>query len=99
MLFFKIGIFSKFGKRSPNFHWDEGRISAPEKLRTQKKILGHVLSYSVYVKFPGIGESIYGEESNRFTNTLGETVTIKIQPSAEKTKTLLGRYDLTRFLD
>ena len=39
MLFFKIGIFSKFGKRSPNFHWDGGRISAPEKLRTQKKSL------------------------------------------------------------
>ena len=43
-------------------------------------------------QFPGIEESINGEESSKFTNTLGETITIKIQQNAEKTKSLLGMF-------
>ena len=30
--FLKIGIFSKFGEKSP-FHWELGRISAPENTK------------------------------------------------------------------
>ena len=96
MFFLRLGYFQ---------NWEKGHLISIgtgvklRPLRTPRKSLGMYYPILFMFKFPGIGESIYGEESNRFTNTLGETVTIKIQPSAEKTKTLLGRYDLARILD
>ena len=44
--------------------------------------------YSLF-QYPGISDNIYGEESNLFTNTLGETVTVEIQDNAEDTSELL----------
>ena len=38
----------------------------------------------------GIGAHIYGEESNEFTNTLGETVEVSVQTKEEETAQLLG---------
>ncbi|XP_045168679.2 inositol polyphosphate 1-phosphatase-like [Mercenaria mercenaria] len=52
-------------------------------------LVQEVVRYDLKSKFPGIGESIYGEESNRFTNTLGDKVTVEIQDTPEKTRTLL----------
>lgn len=53
-------------------------------------LVQELVRYDLSQQFPGIGESIFGEESNKFTNTLGETVTVKIQQTAEKTKSLLA---------
>ena len=36
-VFLKIGMFSKLGKKSTNFHWDWGRKFGP--LRTQKTLV------------------------------------------------------------
>ena len=40
----------------------------------------------------GIGDYIFGEESNHFTNTLGETVTVQLQSNAEDTQELLSKH-------
>lgn len=53
-------------------------------------LVQELVKYDLSQKFPGIGENIYGEESNKFTNTLGESVTIKVQQTVEKTKNLLA---------
>ena len=42
------------------------------------------------LQFVGIEKHIYGEESNEFTNTLGETVQVSVQASEEETAQLLG---------
>jgi len=43
-----------------------------------------------YFQFPGFAGSIYGEESNKFTNTLGDSVVVEIQDCPEKTQALLS---------
>nr|XP_054767345.1 inositol polyphosphate 1-phosphatase-like [Lytechinus pictus] len=60
------------------------------------KTLGDVLiqemiRHDVGEKFPGIRDHIFGEESNMFTNTAGESVEVSIQPTPEETKSLLTR--------
>ena len=41
-------------------------------------------------QFRGVKEHIYGEESNKFTNVLGETIEISIQADVDATRDLLG---------
>lgn len=43
-------------------------------------------------QFPGIGASIYGEESNKFTNVLGESISVQVLQDQEATAQLLCRY-------
>ena len=45
-------------------------------------------------QFVGIEAHIFGEESNEFTNTLGETVQIGVQANEEDTAQLLGLFFL-----
>ncbi|XP_061185939.1 inositol polyphosphate 1-phosphatase-like [Saccostrea echinata] len=40
-------------------------------------------------QFPGIGDSIYGEESNKFTNVLGESISVRLLKDQEATAQLL----------
>ena len=42
-------------------------------------------------KFPQLESFIFGEESNKFTNTLGETILVTIQENESKTKDLLSK--------
>ena len=42
------------------------------------------------VQFVGIGDNIFGEECNKFTNTLGESVEVTIKENIAETTTLLG---------
>ena len=35
--------------------------------------------------------SIFGEESNQFTNVLGESITVKLCPTEEETTDLLSK--------
>ena len=41
--------------------------------------------------FPVLGKHIFGEESNKFTNTLGETIIVSVQDDETKTKKLLEK--------
>ena len=42
-------------------------------------------------QFSGVKEHIYGEESNKFTNVLGETIEVGIQSDVDATRDLLGK--------
>ncbi|KAK3108663.1 hypothetical protein FSP39_012783 [Pinctada imbricata] len=52
-------------------------------------LVQEMMKYELSKRFPGIGENIYGEESNKFTNILGETVTVQIFPDHRQTAELL----------
>lgn len=41
------------------------------------------------MQFPELAEHIHGEESNSFSNTLGETITVEIRETQQKTAELL----------
>ena len=49
-----------------------------------------MLIHTLYAQFPEMEGSIFGEESNQFTNTLGETTTIRLCSTPEETKHLLS---------
>lgn len=49
----------------------------------------------LYLQFPAMEGSIFGEESNLFTNTLGETKIIQMCPEPEQTKQLLCKIFLS----
>ncbi|GFO06219.1 inositol polyphosphate 1-phosphatase [Plakobranchus ocellatus] len=42
-------------------------------------------------KIPNLAESIYGEESNTFTNAIGDSIIVKVCQTPEETKDLLKR--------
>ena len=54
-------------------------------------LIQETVRHDISKKFPVIAENIFGEESNSFTNTLGETVTVVVQSSQAETEELLGR--------
>lgn len=41
------------------------------------------------MQFPELAEHIHGEESNSFSNTLGETITVEIRETQQETAELL----------
>ncbi|XP_071962005.1 inositol polyphosphate 1-phosphatase-like [Antedon mediterranea] len=60
------------------------------------KTLGDVLiqemiRHDLNKKYPGLKEYVFGEESNMFTNTLGETVVVEIQQTQQDTCQLLTK--------
>lgn len=52
-------------------------------------LVQEIVSHDLSLKFPGVKNSIYGEESNKFTNALGETITVQILSSPAETSDLL----------
>ena len=54
-------------------------------------LIQETVRHDVSRKFPVVAENIFGEESNTFTNTLGETVTVAVQDSEEQTTDLLTK--------
>lgn len=54
-------------------------------------LVQEVVRYDLRQKFPATKGNIYGEESNKFTNVLGETVTIEILDSPDLTTRLLSK--------
>uniref|UniRef100_H2Z9K8 Uncharacterized protein n=1 Tax=Ciona savignyi TaxID=51511 RepID=H2Z9K8_CIOSA len=50
-----------------------------------------VAQNEIQEKFPPIGNKVYGEENNEFTNTLGESITVEIKPTMDETASLLAR--------
>lgn len=52
-------------------------------------LVQETVKHDLLNQFPGIGQRVYGEESNLFTNTLGETICVKILSSELDTAALL----------
>ncbi|KAM9037164.1 inositol polyphosphate 1-phosphatase [Sarcophilus harrisii] len=54
-------------------------------------LVQEVIKQNMGNKFPGLENHIYGEESNEFTNELGEKITVKVCPTEEETAQLLSK--------
>lgn len=54
-------------------------------------LVQEVIKQNMENKFPGLGEKVLGEESNEFTNDLGEKITVEVQSTEEETAELLSR--------
>ncbi|XP_012882534.1 PREDICTED: inositol polyphosphate 1-phosphatase [Dipodomys ordii] len=52
-------------------------------------LVQEVIKQNMENKFPGLGKRIFGEESNEFTNDLGETITVELCSTELETATLL----------
>ncbi|XP_055472800.1 inositol polyphosphate 1-phosphatase [Psammomys obesus] len=54
-------------------------------------LVQEVIKHNMENKFPGLGNKIFGEESNEFTNDLGEKITVELKSTEEDTAELLLR--------
>lgn len=54
-------------------------------------LVQEVIKHNMENKFPGLGNKIFGEESNEFTNDLGEKITVEMKSTEEDTAELLLR--------
>lgn len=54
-------------------------------------LVQEVIKQTMENKFPGLEKNIFGEESNEFTNDLGEKITIQLCSTEEETTELLSR--------
>jgi inositol polyphosphate 1-phosphatase len=52
-------------------------------------LIQETVRHDVGAAFPQLASRIMGEESNMFTNQLGESITVEIQDTEEATKALL----------
>ncbi|ELT90747.1 hypothetical protein CAPTEDRAFT_155188 [Capitella teleta] len=52
-------------------------------------LVQEVAAHDIRAKFPSLVANIRGEESNTFTNTLGESITVQLQEDIESTAQLL----------
>lgn len=53
-------------------------------------LVQEMVRHDLSEQFPGISDSIYGEESNKFTNALGESIVVEILSSKEATSQMLS---------
>ncbi|KAK2501193.1 hypothetical protein MC885_007363 [Smutsia gigantea] len=54
-------------------------------------LVQEVIKQNMENKFPGLGKKIFGEESNEFTNDLGENIILRLCPREEETAELLSK--------
>nr|KAF6495322.1 inositol polyphosphate-1-phosphatase [Rousettus aegyptiacus] len=54
-------------------------------------LVQEVIKQNMENKFPGLAKKIFGEESNEFTNDLGEKVILRLCPTEEETVELLSK--------
>jgi len=54
-------------------------------------LIQETVRHDINKRFPAIGRNIFGEETNSFTNTLGETVTVAVQENEGQTTELLTK--------
>lgn len=54
-------------------------------------LVQEVIKQNMENKFPGLGKKIFGEESNEFTNDLGEKITVELRTTEAETAELLSR--------
>ncbi|XP_021922841.1 inositol polyphosphate 1-phosphatase isoform X3 [Zootermopsis nevadensis] len=53
-------------------------------------LIQETVKHDVGLQFPAIADHIFGEESNTFSNTLGDTITVEVQADQTATATLLS---------
>lgn len=54
-------------------------------------LVQEVIKRHMEAKFPGLEEKIFGEESNEFTNALGEKIVLRLCPTEAETAELLSK--------
>ncbi|XP_060033574.1 inositol polyphosphate 1-phosphatase isoform X2 [Erinaceus europaeus] len=54
-------------------------------------LVQEVIKQNMENKFPGLGDKVFGEESNEFTNELGEKVILRLCATEEETVELLSK--------
>ncbi|XP_038605340.1 inositol polyphosphate 1-phosphatase [Tachyglossus aculeatus] len=54
-------------------------------------LVQEVIKHHLGQKFPGLEEHVAGEESNEFTNELGERITVGVRPTEAETRQLLSK--------
>ncbi|KAM3917066.1 inositol polyphosphate 1-phosphatase [Leptodactylus fuscus] len=54
-------------------------------------LVQEVIKHDLGKKFPGLEKNVKGEESNEFTNELGEKIIVKVCPTEEETASLLQK--------
>ncbi|XP_075036146.1 inositol polyphosphate 1-phosphatase [Mixophyes fleayi] len=54
-------------------------------------LVQEVIKHDLGKKFPGLEKNVSGEESNEFTNELGEKIIVKVCPTEEETTNLLQK--------
>nr|XP_002712302.1 inositol polyphosphate 1-phosphatase [Oryctolagus cuniculus] len=54
-------------------------------------LVQEVIKQNMENKFPGLEKNIFGEESNEFTNDLGEKITVRLCSAEEETAELLSK--------
>lgn len=54
-------------------------------------LVQEVIKQNMENKFPGLGEKVFGEESNEFTNDLGEKIILRLCSKEEETVELLSK--------
>jgi len=54
-------------------------------------LIQETVRHDIGESFPDISENIQGEESNKFTNTLGESITVRVQSDVQATSDLLEK--------
>lgn len=54
-------------------------------------LVQEVIKHDLGKKFPGLEKNVRGEESNEFTNELGEKITVQVCPTEEETASLLQK--------
>lgn len=54
-------------------------------------LVQEVIKFDLGKKFPGLEKNVKGEESNEFTNELGEKIIVKVCPTEEETARLLQK--------
>ncbi|XP_067649805.1 inositol polyphosphate 1-phosphatase-like [Haliotis asinina] len=52
-------------------------------------LIQEMVRHDLSLKFPGLEENVYGEESNCFTNTDGKSVVVQLCPTPKETASLL----------
>ena len=54
-------------------------------------MIQETVRHELGLKYPGLKEDIFGEESNKFTNTLGESVQVRVCDTQNDTSKLLSK--------
>uniref|UniRef100_A0A1I8JIC5 inositol-1,4-bisphosphate 1-phosphatase n=1 Tax=Macrostomum lignano TaxID=282301 RepID=A0A1I8JIC5_9PLAT len=54
-------------------------------------LVQEMVRHDLEKKFPGLGKRVLGEENNKFTNTVGDTVTVEIKENRKKTHSVLTK--------
>uniref|UniRef100_A0A1I8IJQ6 G_PROTEIN_RECEP_F1_2 domain-containing protein n=1 Tax=Macrostomum lignano TaxID=282301 RepID=A0A1I8IJQ6_9PLAT len=68
---------------------DKGRRFGFDFKTLADVIIQEMIRRDLEKKFPGMGKRVTGEENNKFTNTVGEAVTLEIKDNKKKTTSTL----------